>query len=673
MEKIDINTLETYLSNKADTNGTKEQEFILNKDETGIPTGRCSFTIGRGIENNVSITWDESLNRWIIDEDVQISDPEKGFLVTSQNGTIYRIVASDNGTIGLLNLETGITSHFGDQFVKADITDPNSGFLSEKIDESIFEIDTVNHKLKIKNKILDNIGKVQINSNDNPRYLADKIDPDTLEIDTTDTNNYKIKVKNNGKVQVDSNDTEPGFLADKIDNTTLEIDTNNHKIKVKQDVFEAYGSVDEHETVYDHDNIGKVHTDIDNDTPGFLIDKIDTDTLEVDTATHKLKVKSSTFESYGSVRVHEEEYNHDNIGKIQINADDNAGYLIDKIDTNTLDINNENKLTVKGGSVSVHESTYNHNNIGKIQANATDNNPGFLSDKIDNETLEIDSTNNKLKVKDNLFESAGVMNTHEATYDHSIIGKVRLNSGDDSPSYLADKIDANTMEVDLNNNTIKVKANIFEVAGAVSNHESTYNHSHIGKVASDSMDTNPGFLSDKIDNATLEIDTNNHKIKVKNNIFETKGTVSTHESTYNHNNIGKVQVSASDLNPGYLANKIDNNTLVVNTANQTIKVKDGVFESAGAVSNHEAIYNHNNIGKVLLNSGDDSPGYLADKIDANTMKVDLENGVIKVKTVVSHDIEITDSTKGIILTSPNGTRFRITVDDSGNLTTTKLT
>lgn len=33
----------------------------------------------------------------------------------------------------------------------------------------------------------------------------------------------------------------------------------------------------------------------------------------------------------------------------------------------------------------------------------------------------------------------------------------------------------------------------------------------------------------------------------------------------------------------------------------------------------------------------------------------------------SNDIEITNSTNGIILRSPNGTRYRITIDDEGNL------
>jgi len=42
------------------------------------------------------------------------------------------------------------------------------------------------------------------------------------------------------------------------------------------------------------------------------------------------------------------------------------------------------------------------------------------------------------------------------------------------------------------------------------------------------------------------------------------------------------------------------------------------------------------------------------------------------KLSVKGDVEVTESANGVILKSPNGTRYRITVDDSGNLTTTAL-
>ena len=41
-------------------------------------------------------------------------------------------------------------------------------------------------------------------------------------------------------------------------------------------------------------------------------------------------------------------------------------------------------------------------------------------------------------------------------------------------------------------------------------------------------------------------------------------------------------------------------------------------------------------------------------------------------TVTGGDAEVTGSDKGLILESPNGTRYRIKVDNSGNLTTTAV-
>lgn len=37
-----------------------------------------------------------------------------------------------------------------------------------------------------------------------------------------------------------------------------------------------------------------------------------------------------------------------------------------------------------------------------------------------------------------------------------------------------------------------------------------------------------------------------------------------------------------------------------------------------------------------------------------------------------NDVEITDATKGVILKSANGTRYRITVDNDGSLITTEV-
>ena len=45
----------------------------------------------------------------------------------------------------------------------------------------------------------------------------------------------------------------------------------------------------------------------------------------------------------------------------------------------------------------------------------------------------------------------------------------------------------------------------------------------------------------------------------------------------------------------------------------------------------------------------------------------------KIGSQTDQDIEITDSTKGIILNSPSGNRYRITVDDDGEFIKEEIT
>jgi hypothetical protein len=54
--------------------------------------------------------------------------------------------------------------------------------------------------------------------------------------------------------------------------------------------------------------------------------------------------------------------------------------------------------------------------------------------------------------------------------------------------------------------------------------------------------------------------------------------------------------------------------------------------------------------------------FIKELVDQNAESIDS-----KLSPQDSKDVEITDSTKGIILNSPSGKRFRITVNDDGNL------
>tara|TARA_B100001093_G_scaffold237161_1_gene227272 strand:+ start:1447 stop:1659 length:213 start_codon:yes stop_codon:yes gene_type:complete len=45
----------------------------------------------------------------------------------------------------------------------------------------------------------------------------------------------------------------------------------------------------------------------------------------------------------------------------------------------------------------------------------------------------------------------------------------------------------------------------------------------------------------------------------------------------------------------------------------------------------------------------------------------------KISSQTNQDIEITDSSKGIILRSPSGKRYRVTINDAGEITKEELT
>lgn len=79
----------------------------------------------------------------------------------------------------------------------------------------------------------------------------------------------------------------------------------------------------------------------------------------------------------------------------------------------------------------------------------------------------------------------------------------------------------------------------------------------------------------------------------------------------------------------------------------------------------------------VVESGTNSPRGFIGQQDFTPNITDLDyTQKIYVDTKVSKlgvdDIEITDFNKGVILTSPNGSRYRITVDDSGTLITTLI-
>lgn len=147
-EKVEKSELNSRLAAKSEVDGTTSATFTLNTDENGNPIERAAFAIKRGLEPEVALVWNETDNKWEIDQDLVITDSAKGLILTNNDGATskeFRIVVSENGIIG--TKDSAGLSAFQDQLVKASATDTVPGFLGDKVDGDNIAIE--NEKLTI--------------------------------------------------------------------------------------------------------------------------------------------------------------------------------------------------------------------------------------------------------------------------------------------------------------------------------------------------------------------------------------------------------------------------------------------------------------------------------------------------------------------------------------------
>lgn len=102
---------------------------------------------------------------------------------------------------------------------------------------------------------------------------------------------------------------------------------------------------------------------------------------------------------------------------------------------------------------------------------------------------------------------------------------------------------------------------------------------------------------------------------------------------------------------------------------EVLKIRKNGINSPGptlTIENESSVTGDITGLNVVCNYGDMIRGY----------SNNLNKEVFRVKndgtTLSNSDFEVLDSSKGLILKSPNGTRWRVTIDDTGNLVTTQL-
>lgn len=96
-EKVEKSELNSRLDAKSELDGTTSATFTLNTDENGNPMDRAAFAIKRGLEPEVALVWNETDNQWEIDQDLVITDDTKGFVMTSPDGSRWKVTIDDTG------------------------------------------------------------------------------------------------------------------------------------------------------------------------------------------------------------------------------------------------------------------------------------------------------------------------------------------------------------------------------------------------------------------------------------------------------------------------------------------------------------------------------------------------------------------------------------------------
>ncbi len=122
-------------------------------------------------------------------------------------------------------------------------------------------------------------------------------------------------------------------------------------------------------------------------------------------------------------------------------------------------------------------------------------------------------------------------------------------------------------------------------------------------------------------------------------------------------------------------NTVNSNVFGVNTPLKFAVNEKGLVTSAAALTNLDidGLYGYTpvpssrtiTINGVTLNLANDRSWTIA--ASSSTLQEVTDNG-----DTTDNDLEITDTNKGLILQSPNGTRWRFGITNSGNLTATSL-
>jgi hypothetical protein len=299
-----------------------------------------------------------------------------------------------------------------DEKVKADDTDPEAGYLSNKVDDTTIKVNTTTYKIyAVDDSSIQKVRWLEDGTERGIRSVANLKPTSTVSVAVADNaadNRVDIQLstpddRSNQRVKVLVSGTEIGtrrainFIPDgSVTITGADNDTDN-RVNITISSTGGGSSTDE-----------KVKTDAADPTAGYLDAKVDNTTIKVNTSTHKLYAADATTTSKGVIQLAGHLSGTANSPTV---VDNTSNQRIRVLDNGTL-IGTRRAINFQPGTgisfnitddftndrVNVQVSSTGSTVDEKVKANATDPTAGYLDAKVDDTTIKVNTSTYKLYV-----------------------------------------------------------------------------------------------------------------------------------------------------------------------------------------------------------------------------------------------------------------------------------
>jgi len=426
-----------------------------------------------------------------------------------------------------------------DEKVKADDTDPEAGYLSDKVDDTTIKVNTTDHKIYVvDDSSIQKVRWLEDGTEKGIRSAANFKPTSTVSVSVTDNNtDNRVDIelstpddRSNQRVKVLVGGTEIGtrptinFVPDgSVTITGADSDTNN-RVDITISSTGGGSSTDE-----------KVKTDVADPTAGYLDSKVDNVTIKANTTTHKIYAADATTSSKGVVRL---------AGHLSGTADyptvvDNTSNQRVRVLNNGTLIGTRRAINFQTGtgiSLNIADNpTYDRvdvqiTNTGgggggtdeKVKADSADPTAGYLNQKVDGTTISVNTSTHKMfVVSDSTIQKVNLLQDYSW---YATSSNLNFVAGPGIGISISDDPYMGVANITITN------------TGSASADE---------KVKADAFDPTAGYLDSKVDNSTIKVNTATHKLYIPNNssiqrvnvgqngiVYSTRGTLNFAPNTW---------------------------------------------------------------------------------------------------------------------------------------------